>query len=101
MERGYPYLVKKHLPCAGAAVAFLLLFILARPAEAQSAFVRVNQVGYITSASKRAYLMSSGSEAGAAFQVKNSTGATAFSAPIGANQGSWSIQERSRGVQLI
>src|SRR5229473_5637871 len=43
MERGYPYLVKKHLPCAGAA-----------------------------------------------FQVKNSTGATVFSAPIGANQGSWS-----------
>ena len=90
MERGCRCLLKKHLPCAGAAVVFLLLFILARPAEAQSAFVRVNQIGYVSGSSNRAYLMASGSEAGATFQVRNSSGAQAYSAPIGANQGSWS-----------
>jgi hypothetical protein len=55
MEQGSTHLVRKHLLCAGAAVACILC-ILVRPAEAQSAFVRVNQVGYVASASKRAYL---------------------------------------------
>jgi endoglucanase len=54
------------------------------------AFVRVNQVGYPTGASKRAYLMSGVSAAGATFAVKNAAGATVFSAPVGANLGSWS-----------
>src|SRR5947207_1144915 len=55
------------------------------------AFVRVNQVGYATtSTAKRAYLMSSGAEAGATFAVKNSSGATVYSAAIGANLGKWS-----------
>ncbi len=57
---------------------------------AQSAFVRVNQLGYVSSASKRAYLMASTVETGAAFSVKNSSGATVYSAGIGANLGSWS-----------
>jgi hypothetical protein len=36
----------KHLPSIAAAVAFLLISLFARPAEAQSAFVRVNQAGH-------------------------------------------------------
>jgi endoglucanase len=59
-------------------------------AYAQSAFVRVNQLGYLSSASKRAYLMASAVETGATFSVKNSSGATVYSAAIGANLGSWS-----------
>jgi endoglucanase len=59
-------------------------------AQSGSAFVRVNQVGYAATASKRAYLMASGAEAGATFSVKNASGATVYSAPIGANLGSWS-----------
>jgi endoglucanase len=55
-----------------------------------SAFVRVNQVGYPASASKRAYLMASAEEPGAAFSVEDASGATVLSAPIGANLGSWS-----------
>jgi endoglucanase len=90
MEQGYPHPVRRHLLCAVVAVAFLILCLLARPLEAQSAFVRVNQVGYDSLASKRAYLMASGSEAGATFRVTNSAGSTILSAPIGANQGSWS-----------
>jgi endoglucanase len=57
---------------------------------ADSAFVRVNQVGYPSAASKRAYLMASAVETGATFSVNNASGVTVFSAPIGANLGSWS-----------
>jgi endoglucanase len=60
-------------------------------AFAQSAFVRVNQVGYASGGSKRAFLMASASEAGATFSVKSSSGATVFGpAAIGASLGSWS-----------
>jgi len=73
--------------CRTAAV----LTFLCAMAQAQSAFVRVNQVGYVSSASKRAYLMSSGAETGATFVIKNSSGSTVFGpTPIGANLGSWS-----------
>jgi len=60
------------------------------PMAAQTAFVRVNQVGYVGGGSKRAYLMSSGTESGATFSVKNSAGTSVLTAPIGANLGSWS-----------
>ena len=60
-------------------------------AMAQTAFVRVNQVGYVSGSAKRAYLMASGAETGATFVVKNSSGSNVFGpAAIGANLGSWS-----------
>ncbi len=59
-------------------------------AQSGSAFVRVNQVGYAATVSKRAYLMASGAEAGATFSVKNASGTIVYSASIGANLGSWS-----------
>ena len=70
----------------------LLAFTLLLPAISHAAaFVRVNEVGYPANGSKRAYLMASGSEAGATFVVKNSSGTTVFGpAAIGANLGSWS-----------
>ena len=56
-----------------------------------TAFVRVNQLGYAAgSQAKRAYLMASGTENGARFSVKNASGTTVYSAPIGANLGKWS-----------
>src|SRR6476660_5045482 len=61
----------------------------ALPASAQSAFVRVNQVGYIASAPKRAYLMTSSASAGASFTVVNSSNVPVFSAAIGTDLGSW------------
>jgi endoglucanase len=57
---------------------------------AGSAFVRVNQVGYATTATKRAYLMASGAETGATFSVRNARGVTIYSAAIGAKLGAWS-----------
>ena len=55
-----------------------------------SAFVRVNQVGYPTSASKRAYLMSNVDESGAKFSVRSSAGTTVYSWSVGSSLGSWS-----------
>ena len=71
---------------------FLPLIVAAcGSASAQSAFVRVNQVGYVSGASKRAYLMASTAETGASFSIMNSSGSTVFGpAAIGANLGSWS-----------
>src|SRR5215831_14547787 len=73
-------------------VAFVLRWVLAMagivaPAMAQSAFVRVNQVGYPVGTTKRAYLMSSGAETGATFSVVNSGGTSVLSASVGANLG--------------
>jgi len=79
----------RRLPALMTATAVLLAMFGARPAGAGSAtaFVRVNQVGYVEAASKRAYLMASGSEAGGTFKVKSSSGTTVFTAPVGANLG--------------
>src|SRR6516162_9333981 len=66
--------------------AMLLLF--SAGAFAQNAVVRVNQLGYVNSASKRAYLMSKAAETGATFSL-NTGGSNVFSAPIGADLGAW------------
>ena len=52
-------------------------------------FIRVHQTGYVASAPKRAYLMTSTPSAGASFSVLNSSGSPVFSAAIGADQGAW------------
>jgi endoglucanase len=73
-----------------AGTALISLEPTAGAPGAASAFVRVNQVGYPSGASKRAYLMSTAAETGATFSVTNQAGATVLSAPIGANLGKWS-----------
>ena len=73
--------------------AVLLAGLTAAPARAATAtaFVRVDQLGYASaSQAKRAYLMASAAEAGAAFSVKDVSGAVVYSAPIGADLGKWS-----------
>ncbi len=60
------------------------------PAPAASAFVRVNQVGYPATATKRAYLMSTDNQAGTPFSVKNASGTAAYTGTVGANLGTWS-----------
>src|ERR1051326_5698897 len=73
-----------------AAALTVILGPVPVEAATSSAFVRVNQMGYATTASKRAYLMASGAETGATFSVKNAGGTTVYSAPVGANLGRWS-----------
>ena len=73
--------------CKSTAVLILLCAL----GQAQSAFVRVNQAGYVAGGTKRAYLMASGAETGATFILKNGSGSTVFGpAALGANLGSWS-----------
>lgn len=80
-------------PCRLVSVATILLALLAyaRPATAQPAYVRVNQVGYEAGQTPfRAYLMSRAAVSGASFKVIDSNGATAYSGRIGALLGKWS-----------
>jgi endoglucanase len=74
-----------------AAMVFTVLLVCTASARAaESAWVRVNQAGYEANGSVRAYLMSTGAETGATFQVINSKGAPVFSGKIGALLGTWS-----------
>lgn len=76
-----------------SALALVASGTVLAPAIASSSsggLIRVNQVGYLDAASKRAYLMSPVVETGAHFAVKNDHGDTIFSAAIGADQGAWS-----------
>jgi endoglucanase len=82
--------VFRNRPLLAYTLKFFAFTILLPAISFAAAFVRVNQVGYPANGSKRAYLMASGVETGATFAVKNSSGTTLFSGPIGANLGSWS-----------
>jgi endoglucanase len=81
-------------PAGQVRAAIVLLMILAglglpSATFSQTSYVRVQQTGYIASAPKRAYLLSSGSSSGASFSVLNSSGSPVYSAAIGVSQGSW------------
>ncbi|HZP90137.1 MAG TPA: glycoside hydrolase family 9 protein [Actinomycetota bacterium] len=58
--------------------------------SAAVAFVRVDQVGYPLAAPKRAYLMSSDRETGAAFQVRDGQGRIVYAGHAGPSLGAWS-----------
>jgi endoglucanase len=75
--------------CAALAILSILVLFAPSMARAESAVVRINQLGYEAGAAGRAYLMAPGSETGAVFHVINSKGTTLFSCPIGANLGAW------------
>src|SRR5262249_36171445 len=73
-----------------AAIASLFLLAGTSAARGQSAYVRVNQVGYEAGAAPfRAYLMSTVEEAGATFSVFNSEGAIVYSGRVGPQLGNW------------
>jgi len=69
----------------------IVLVACASHARAQSAYVRVSQVGYEEGAAPfRAYLMSASTEHGTKFRVIDSKGSTAYSGQVGALLGTWS-----------
>jgi endoglucanase len=77
----------------GACLATLVggMAMPAPASAAQTAFVRVNQVGYQATKSKTAFLMSSVAETGASFHVvRVAGGATVYSHAIGARRSKWS-----------
>jgi endoglucanase len=57
---------------------------------AATAFVRVNQVGYVAAAPKRAYLQTQTAAAGAVFTVDSGASVVAGPFPVGADLGAWS-----------
>src|SRR5215813_634177 len=77
------------MPAGFINISILFVVAASLPVQGESAFIRVNQVGYVASAPKRAYLMATASEAGATFNVRNSTGTAMLTASIGASLGSW------------
>ncbi len=66
----------------------LLLSTLSAHA-ATAAFIRVNQIGYESGLSMRAYLMTSAAVSGVSFSVKNSGGRIVASGSAGARLGAW------------
>ena len=79
--------IARHRPWFLGSLFAAIVFISA--AQGQSAYIRVNQVGYPSAESKRAYLMATGSENGTTFVVKNSAGITVYSGAVGATLGAW------------
>jgi len=73
-------------------VGLVLLLLAGAPALlAQSAYVRVSQVGYeVGEAPFRAYLMCDSSANKASFTVVNSKGTVSYSGPVGDLLGTWS-----------
>ena len=73
-----------------AAIMFVLV-PAAHAAPTQTAYVRINQLGYLSGSPKEAFLMSSVDGAGATFSVVNvATNTPAFTATVPASAGSWS-----------
>src|SRR5258708_9123000 len=70
-------------------LAGVVVIVVWTVAAAARSFVRVHQTGYVSSATQRAYLMTSSASAGTSFSVLNSSGSPVFSAAIGADQGKW------------
>jgi endoglucanase len=78
-------------------VAFLdfALCLCAPAAQAESAYVRVSQVGYEAGESAaRAYLMSTAAETGATFKVLGADGSTAYKGKVGELLGAWANSKK-------
>lgn len=77
---------------------FFRLFVLLAPCatlSAQTAFVRVSQVGYESGAtSSRAYLMSTAEDTGSTFRVEDEKGHAVYSAKVGELLGVWSHSKK-------
>ncbi len=72
------------------ATACLLGPTVASAHAAPRAYIRVDQVGYRAEAPKRAYVLSTKAEAGAAFTVLNQSSAVVFTGTVGPALGRWS-----------
>ena len=67
----------------------LLASLAAAQAANATAYVRINQVGYESGESGRAYVMSTTTVSSASYKVLNSSGSTVASGTVGATTGSW------------
>jgi endoglucanase len=81
-------------PLLLAALLSFGLCFCALAAQAESAYVRVSQVGYEAGESARAYLMSPAAETGATFKVVAAGDSTAYAGKIGPLLGTWSNSKK-------
>ncbi|HEY6328142.1 MAG TPA: glycoside hydrolase family 9 protein, partial [Blastocatellia bacterium] len=71
-------------------IAGLAVFTIGKPgAKADSAFIRINQLGYVVDGPKRAYLMSRNKLDAAGFSILGSAGGPVLSANVGTDLGGW------------
>src|ERR1700704_471645 len=93
MERIWNEQDARRINLAGIREAIAVLCVLISvgvPARAtETAFVRVNQLGYETGTASRAYLMSPSPESGAIFHVVDSHGVQVLSRRVSAQHGTW------------
>lgn len=66
-----------------------LVWVATLSAYGVTGYIRVNQIGYESGLSARAYLMTSSAVSGVSFSVKNSGGKVVVSGSVGAKLGSW------------
>jgi endoglucanase len=84
----------RQLLLPAAFLSFSLCFC-APAAQAESAYVRVSQVGYEAGESAaRGYLMSTAAETGATFKVVGAGGSTAYTGKVGALLGTWANSKK-------
>jgi endoglucanase len=89
---------------SAARIFFLAasLSLLGAIALAQSAYVRVSQVGYESGpTAARAYLMATAAEPGATFKVVSANGNTAYSGKVGALLGTWANKNLTYQVYAL
>jgi endoglucanase len=79
----------RRFPNCSIFLVLSFIFLLASPALAVTGYVRVNQIGYESGLSARAYLMTPSAVSGMSFAVKNSGGQTVVSGFVGAKLGAW------------
>jgi endoglucanase len=75
----------------GAFTGATAAAIEATPGRAAHALIRVDQVGYATSESKRAYLLAPRALAGTTFKLRDAGGRTVLTGKVGANAGAWNF----------
>jgi endoglucanase len=89
---------------SAANIFFLIasLSLFSAIAHAQSAYVRVSQVGYEPGpTAARAYLMATAAEPGATFKVVSANGDTAYSGKVGALLGTWANKNLTYQVYAL
>ena len=83
------------MPFRAALSLLFLASVSVASAQAESAYVRVSQVGYEAGEPvARAYLMSTAAEPGATFKVRRADGTTAYHGKVGGLLGTWANSKK-------
>ncbi|MEP6972654.1 MAG: cellulase N-terminal Ig-like domain-containing protein, partial [Actinomycetota bacterium] len=79
----------RRIACAAVVFVVVPLVTTVPGTASRSAFLRVNQVGYVQDRAKQAFLLSTADHQGEAFDLIGDGDAVVFSGTIGVDRGSW------------